>query len=296
MNHRVVIFDLSGKVTTFMAARHVLGQADFTTNRPFRGEKWHPRGLAYPNSLAYDSVTGLLFICHEGAGKREVVAFDLSGDAAGDPEPVLRIGGPHATVRADLPYVSRYIAVDEKRRWLWCGTCALDLSGDFRRAMKVVGWFGIGRHRNAESVQTGHGGKVADLLGYAVPWCHRFDTTPNALAVHPQAGTLYVADNNRFRILAFGPEFRFEPEPLEVRVGEPAIGICGCGGLAPLRFTLTRGRLPVGLALDAETGILRGTPVGPAGEYRLGIEVRTAVGRVSGERVVRVTETKKAGT
>ncbi len=297
LNHRVVIFDIAGKITTFMPARYVLGQADFTVNSPFRGDKWHPRGLAYPDSLAYDAVTGLLFVCHGTSGAdREVVAFDLTGDAVRDPEPVLRIGGPHATVRADLPYISRFLAIDEKRRWLWCGTCALDLSGDFRRAMKVVGWFGIGRHANAESLQTGHGGKVADKLGYAVPWCHRFDTTPDALAVHPQTGTLYIADNNRFRILAFQPEFRFEAEPLPVTVGQPAIGICGSGGLAPLRFTLTSGRLPPGLALDPDTGILRGTPTGPAGEYRFGIEVRTAVGRVTGERVVCVVGGRGAGS
>jgi sugar lactone lactonase YvrE len=289
MNHRVVIFDISGAVATFMPARYVLGQADFIANQPFRGDKWHPRGLAYPDSLAYDSVTGLLFVCHgESSREREIVAFDLSGDAIRDPEPVLRIGGPRATVQADLPYVSRFLALDEKRRWLWCGTYALDLAGDFRRAMKVVGWFGIGRHANAESLQTGHGGKVADLLGYAVPWCHRFDTTPDALAVHPQTGTLYVADNNRFRVLAFQPEFRFAKEPLEVNVGRPAIGICGSGGLAPLHFIVTSGQLPSGVALDPDTGILRGTPTGPTGEYRVGIEVRTAVGRVTGERVVRV--------
>jgi hypothetical protein len=93
-----------------------------------------------------------------------------------------------------------------------------------------------------------------------------------------------MADNPRFRVLCFQPDFRFETEPLRVSIGSPTVALTGSGGLSPLRFTVREGTLPRGLVLDAETGLISGTAAGPAGEYRVSVDVQTAVGRVAGVR------------
>ena len=73
-------------------------------------------------------------------------------------------------------------------------------------------------------------------------------------------------------------------EPLRLSIGRPTVALTGSGGLSPLRFTVRAGMLPRGLGFDAETGIISGTAVGPAGEYRVSVDVQTAVGPVAGVR------------
>ena len=199
-------------------------------------------------------------------------------------EPALRIGGPHATVQTDLPYVGLWLGIDETRRRLWSEWFALDLSGDIRQSVPVVGYFGLGSQPEARRQQTNHSNRIANLLGYSVGFCDRFGGTINALAVNPRSGTVYMADNPRFRVLCFQPEFRFDAEPLRVSIGRPTVALTGSGGLSPLRFTVREGTLPPGLVLDAETGIISGTAVGSAGEYRVHVEVQTAAGRATAVR------------
>ena len=84
--------------------------------------------------------------------------------------------------------------------------------------------------------------------------------------MNPRTGTVYMADNPRFRVMCFQPEFRFETAPLRLVVGQPATGLTGTGGLAPMKFTVSASALPRGLTIDHETGIVSGTPQGKAGE------------------------------
>ena len=82
----------------------------------------------------------------------------------------------------------------------------------------------------------------------------------------------------RYRVLCFQPRFRFRSSPLSLRNDEPASGITGTGGLAPLRFSIVGGALPAGLGLDAETGLIRGVPRDEPGRYEVEIAVATATG------------------
>jgi hypothetical protein len=191
-------------------------------------------------------------------------------------EPAMRIGGQHATVDCDLPRVERLLALDEKNRRLWSGLFALDISGDVRKRVSLIGWFGLGAHPEAAKENDYHTGRLPSLLGYSVGFCHRFGGAVNALAVNPRTGTVYTADSARYRVLCYQTEFRFRKSPVKLRNDEPEVEISGTGGLAPLRFSMTSGALPQGLELDAETGLLRGTPHDQPGEYRVEISVTTA--------------------
>src|SRR5438552_1968669 len=104
-------------------------------------------------------------------------------------------------------------------------------------------------------------------LGYMVESCTRFDGGVDALAVNPRTGTVYTADNARYRVLCFQPDFHFDSRPLKLIIGQPAIGITGAGGLSPLHFSADEAKLPPSLRLDPEDGVITGTPAGQPREY-----------------------------
>jgi hypothetical protein len=205
------------------------------------------------------------------------VGYDLSGEVANGMEPVLRIGGRHATVACELPRVERLLALDETHRRLWNGLWALDLSDDVRKRVKVVGWFGAGPREDTAKEQDTHSGHLPSLLGYSVGFCDRFGGAASALAVHPQSGTLYASDTARYRVLAFEPKFRFRSTALALRNGIELTELAGWGGLSPLRFSLAGGKLPAGVSLDERTGIVGGTPKDQPGTYEFEVEVATAI-------------------
>jgi hypothetical protein len=277
LNHRVLVVDVSKGVETFMPALAVLGQDDFDHNRPYLGQSgWHPRGMSAPGGIAYDHVTKMLFVTSGEGRDREILGFDLSRTPTPGMEPRMRIGGPHATVECDVPRVEPLLAVDENNRWLWNGLFALDTSGNMHKGIPLVGWFGLGDHPAASKDQDTHSGNLPSLLGYSVGVCHRFGGAVNAMTVNPRTGTVYVADNPRYRVLCFQPRFTFRAATVNATNGRPAFDITGSGGLAPLKFAVVSGKLPAGLELDPQTGIVRGTPRDKPGDYRVEVEVATA--------------------
>jgi hypothetical protein len=221
---------------------------------------------------------------------REILGFDLSSEATNGMAPTLRIGGRHATVESDLPRVERLLGIDEKNRRLWSGLLALDLSGDVNKRVPLVGWFGLGPHDDAHKEQDTHSGKTPSLLGYSVGFCDRFGGALSAMAVNPQTGTVYVADNARYRVLSFQPEFHFRGETISLSAGKPAIDVIGSGGLSPLSFSISGGGLPAGLDLDRETGILSGAARDRPGRYEAEVEVRSAAGTSRGRVAIELTE------
>ena len=193
-NNRVAIFDIAKKVTTFMPAFAALGQPDLDSNAPYWGRgrmdnsdhdrvfgaegsapdhearrrkkfdpsQWHPAGMKEPTGACYDHVTKTLFVVNEG---REILGFDLSGPIRNGLEPAIRIGGRHSTVKTDLPHVGSWLGIDEQRRRLWSEWFALDLSGDIRKSVPVIGHFGLGSHPQAGVLQSSHSNRIANLLG-----------------------------------------------------------------------------------------------------------------------------------
>jgi len=238
--------------------------------------------MVLPSSVCYDHATETLFVVSGEGREREILGFDLSETPENGAEPVLRIGGAHATVESDLPRVERLLALDEERRRLWSGLFALDLSGDVRTRLPLVGWFGLGPDERAEHEQENHTGRLPNLLGYSVGFCDRFGGAVGALAVNPATGTVYVSDTPRYRVLCFQPQFAFRRDGLTLRNGAPACEVIGTGGLAPLRFSLVSGELPSGMAMDVETGILRGTPRAAPDSYEVEVAASTATGDVRG--------------
>ena len=292
LNHRVLLVDVSRGVETFMPAMAVLGQRDFEQNTPYGGQAaWHPAGMREPSGACYDHSSKMLFVASgEGMNEREILGFDLSGKVSNGMLPCLRIGGPHATIKSDLPYVSRTLAIDEERRRLWSGLFAIDLSGDFRTSAPVIGWFGLGPHDQAANLQGYHTGPLPNLLGYSVGFCHRFGGGIHATAVNPRTGTVYVADSARYRVLAFQPEFHFHSKPLTAFIGRRTAGLSGTGGLAPLEFTVEKEGLPNGLVIDSQTGLITGIADDQPGEYRVPVQVQTALGTVRGAVRVQLYE------
>jgi hypothetical protein len=108
------------------------------------------------------------------------------------------------------------------------------------------------------------------------------------MAVNPRTGTVYAADTSRYRVLCHQPRFAFRDDPIEMRAGTEAVDITGSGGLAPLKFSITGGQLPQGIALDPENGILRGTPRDKPGRYEVEIAVNTATGPTRGKLAIEV--------
>ena len=285
LNHRVLIVDISKGVSTFMPAMAVLGQPVFTTNAPNwnGGGDWRPRGMNRPNGVAYDPPTKTLYVVSgDGRDEWEIQGYDLSGEIVNGMEPAFRIGGPHGTVKTDLPYVGRTLAIDIERRRLWSGLFALDISGDPRAEVPLLGWFDVGPHDKWDYLQDTKTSEPPSLLGYAVAFCHRFGGAISAAAVNPKTGTVYVADNARYRILCYQPEFRFNDRPVIATIAEPMIGLTGCGGLAPLRFDVDPAALPVGIHVDSRTGVMTGTPGGEPGDFDVPVRVKTALGDTRG--------------
>jgi len=292
LNHRVLVVDLAQEVTTFMPANAVLGQPDFIHNAPnfSSGDVWHPAALTEPSGVAYDHCTQMLWVVHgENGDTREIVGFDLSKDVTNGMTPVTRVGGQHPQAESDLRRVGRTLAIDERRRLLWNDLIALDISGDPRLELPVVGWFGTGLHSETFNLQDTNSGGTPSLLGYSVGFCHRFGGGVNALAVHPQTGTLYAADNPRYRVLCFQPEFHPRSNPIHVVAGERTIAVSGTGGLAPLRYEIESGQLPRGLTFDATNGLIAGTAADRPGEYEIGLRVTTALGNQTCELTIRVS-------
>jgi DNA-binding beta-propeller fold protein YncE len=284
LNHRVLVVDVGRGVATFMPALAVLGQEDFDHNAPYLGQdSWQARGMSHPGGIAYDHVTKMLFVTSGEGRDREILGFDLSRVPTSGMEPRMRIGGPHATVDCELPRVEQLLAVDEKNRWLYNGPFALDISGNVHRGIPLVGWFGLGADDGWVKDQDTHSGNLPSLLGYSVGACHRFGGAASAMAVNPQTGTVYVADNPRYRVLCFQPRFTFRSSALNVRNNAPALDITGSGGLSPLKFSIAAGKLPSGLELDPRTGIIRGTARDNPGRYEVEVQVSTATETVSGK-------------
>lgn len=291
-NHRVLVLDIGQAIKTFMPAMAVLGQPDFEHNAPnFSTDGgWHPRALTEPSALAYDHQTKMLYVAHGVDGdSREIAGFDLSGGVKNAMTPVVHVGGRHPTVTNDVRYIGRMLAIDETRRLLWNDLFALDLSGDPTKEMPVVGWFGTGPHPDTHNLQDNNTGGTPSLLGYSVGFCHRFGGAVNATAVHPQTGTLYVADNARYRILCFQPEFHVRDDPVEVTTKQPVLALTGHGGLSPLEFSIESGRLPTGLALDATNGLITGRTTDRPGEYQITIRIKTARGSSRSKLMIRVS-------
>jgi hypothetical protein len=284
LNHRLLVVDVSNKVETFMPAMAVLGQDDFDHNAPQLGHgSWHARGLTLPSGVCYDHPTKMLFTVSGEGSEREILGFDLSGKISNGLEPAVRIGGPHATVQSDLPRVERLLSLDEKHRRLWNGLYALDLSGDIRNRVPLVGWFGLGAHPDVDKEQDNNSGKTPSLLGYSVGFCDRFGGAVSALAVNPRSGTVYVADSPRYRVLCYQPRLSFRADPIALRVGQPACEFTASGGLAPLRFSIVEGKLPAGLELDARSGLVRGVARGEPGESTIELAAQTATGTIRGK-------------
>jgi sugar lactone lactonase YvrE len=294
LSHRVVIVDVSKGVSTFMPALAVLGQPDFDHNAPNwgQGDKknpvWHPRGMMQPHSSCYDHATKRLFVVNGRDGAdREILCFDLSGTVSNGMEAAMRIGGTHATVQTDLPEIGDWLAIDEKNRRLWSDLYAVGIS-DLSKGAPVIGYLGAAKHgsRAASPEPEPAEKRIKNRLGYAVTACNRFGGPVNALAVNPRTGTIYVGDIERYRVVCFQPEFHFEAKPLKLAIGQPAIGLTGNGGLAPLQFDIDPKTLPDGLAVDPQTGIITGTPTDKPGDYRVRVRVKTALGEVNGVRSV----------
>ena len=293
LNHRVLVVDIAGEVTTFMPAMAVLGQPDFEHNQPSfsSGDAWHPQGLSEPSGLAYDHLTKMLFVVHRADHEsREIVGFDLSSGVTNSLTPVLRIGGKHRTIESDLPLVGRTLGIDEKRRLLWNDLVALDLSSVRSGEMPVVGWFGTGPHPDTHRLQENNTGGTPSLLGYSVGYCHRFGGGVDALAVHPMTGTVYAADNARYRVLCFQPEFHGRKDPIEVVAKKPLVAISGTGGLAPLNFRVESGRLPSGLQLDTSNGLITGRTNARHGVYHATLRVQSALAVRRFDLEIRITE------
>jgi hypothetical protein len=231
----------------------------------------------------------MLFVSSgEAAEDREILGFDLSGKIENGMEPTLVIGGKHATVACDLPRVERLLAIDEKHRRLYSGLSALDISGDVRKQVKLIGWFGLGPHADAAKEQDHHSGPLPSLLGYSVGFCDRFGGACSAMAVDPQSGTVYASDTGRYRVLAYEPEFRFRTAELVLENGAPVTDISGTGGLSPLALAISGGKLPAGVTLDERSGILSGTPRDAPGTYEVELTVTTPIETARGKLTMKL--------
>ena len=90
---RVLVFDLSGTVTDGMAASHVLGQPNFTSDTAALTQK----GMDGPGGLFFDSTTGQLFV--DDASNDRVTVFNTSSGIADGMNASFVLGEPNFTTR-----------------------------------------------------------------------------------------------------------------------------------------------------------------------------------------------------
>ena len=202
-NNRVLVYDLSGGITTGMAATYALGQANLTSGAANRGGSVAANTLYQPSGVNYDSSSSTLWV--NDAINSRVLAYDLSsgvttGMAAANvlgqanfTSGSLNRGGSPANNTLYYPLLSKYDQVNS--RLLVSDTynqrvLVYDLSGGVTDGMAAANVLG---QSNFTSNSSNRGGSVAaNTLSY--PFGVEYDSTND---------TIWVADYNNNRTLAY---------------------------------------------------------------------------------------------
>lgn len=270
-NHRVLVWDLSAGIANGMAARWVIGQANFTgdaRNSACGGNgagTVGACGLAFPSELAYDAPTGRLYVAD--TDNHRVVVFDLSAGITNGMAATAVLGQPNlTTATANTACGGGSAGV--------IGTCGLDAPAAL--AFDPAGRLFVGDGANHRVMMFSTTALVSGAAATRVLGQPGFTSgTPNTACGGGSSGEqntnacgfgtlgfgleyddandrLYVADTANHRILSF--------DVATVQNGESAVGVMGQGdyasgydpsaaalGGATSRSELT---MPFGLAYD----------------------------------------------
>ncbi|HSX01862.1 MAG TPA: ATP-binding protein [Candidatus Saccharimonadia bacterium] len=151
-NNRILMYDLTSGISDGMAAAHVLGQSDFTSNSPSTFGSPTATDVFQPTSLAYDATGQRLFVGDQINNR--VLEYDLSGGMSdgmaaahvlGQPNFTTTAGGtgPMDTLAAPLPG----LAYDGVHQRLFVATndyrvLVFDLSGGVSDGMAATNRLG----------------------------------------------------------------------------------------------------------------------------------------------------------
>jgi hypothetical protein len=142
--------------------------------------------------------------------------------------------------------------------WATCADACV--KGDLANVVDATGAFGSGAAASGESQLDGEWMTSAQAGGLAVLYLNSNKVAPYFSATATQTAKTFTQNA---AITAFTP-------------------LAGVGGKTPLRYFVSSGVLPAGLALSATTGAVSGTPTATQTATSLTFGVTDAIGRSSG--------------
>lgn len=117
---------------------------------------------------------------------------------------------------------------------------------------------------------------TCNLVGATVTGTAPGNCVFNATQVGAPNYTDRTSNNATVVVTALPLTVSYPANPLTI--GMPAyLSPTVSGATGPLTYALVSGPLPAGLTLDPQTGVIQGTPTGPAGQYALAIRVTDSV-------------------
>ncbi len=188
-NDRVVVFDLSGGISTGMSASFVLGQADFSTGTGSTSQT----GLDFPLGLQYDAGNDRLYVAD--AGNRRVVVHSTASLSSGQAAQAV-LGQPDFTTSAAA--VTRAGMSDATGLALDAANQRLFVSDSVVHRVLIFDVATISDGEDAAGV-LGQGdftssGTATSSTGLANPW---------GLEYQASTGRLFVSDSGNYRVLVW---------------------------------------------------------------------------------------------
>lgn len=270
-NDRIMVFDLSSGITDNMPATNVLGASDFTTSGSGTVSASTFGGLSYGN-LAVDSVRHLLFVA--SYDDYRVVVYDLAEGITDGMDASYILGGDDinssGTCNVDATGMCPVgIEYNSDQQLLFVSDyesyriMVFDLSGGISDNMEPIAVIGQPDFVTSNSGTTQQYIYLYDQANLSYDYANR---------------RLYLGDDYNGRVMIY--DF--------VRITAAGLGN-GTTGTAysqsvetehsqgDLSFSITDGALPPGLAIDAASGAITGTPL-EAGDYTFTVKVTDTPG------------------
>ena len=273
---RIMVFNVNpGTISNGMDASYVLGQPDFTTAN---GNQLTANSTNYPDysGLSFDSVHKRLFVIDNEYNR--VMVFDMSHGVSNNMDASYVLGQPDFTTSnngdctVNTFLYNEGIGYDPKNQELFvqdvnCNRILVfDLSQGITNGMNASMVLG-----QPDFTSSNYSGASQSSINYSYDSNEDFDNTNN---------TFYFVDayNNRtllFRFVKISQDVL--PNPTLNQAYSQTISTSNSQGT--VTYSVSSGSLPPGLTLNANTGLISGTPTQP-GSYTFSITAKDDNGTI----------------
>ena len=212
-------------------------------------------GLHNPSRFAFDRLRGDIYIADQGESQAEEINFQVGKSEGGEDYGWSVMEGSQCTNPAECDQTGLALPVAEYGRNEGCAVTG----GLIYRGQAYPELRGIYFHGDICS------GQIWGLTGNGITWDYgvvRDAGFPVKAFGQDEDGNLYIADhtNGDIYLLKQGPRLLTDSLP-DGEIEKPyEFTLQIRGGVPPYTWTLVDGNLPTGLALESDSGIIRGTP------------------------------------